>query len=74
MIYILFDRYIIQGWNFRIILSILSRTEEWIDKSQEISDHLKRLTDFTIESKKFAKCISYYFIFRITYPFSLSIM
>ena len=52
MIYILFNRYIIQGWNFRIILSILSRTEEWIDESQEISDHLKRLTDFTIASKK----------------------
>ena len=45
---------IILGWNlyFRIILSILSRTEARIVESQDISGHLKRLIDFTIESKK----------------------
>ena len=56
---------IILGWNlyFRIILSILSRTEERIVESQDISGYLKRLIDFTIKSKKFAKRISYYIIF-----------
>ena len=49
---------VILGWNFyfRIILSILSRTEERIVESQEISGNLKRLIDF-------AKGIRYYIIF-----------
>ena len=44
----------ILGWNlyFRIILSILSRKEERTVESQDISGHLKRLIDFTIESRK----------------------
>ena len=58
---------IILGWKlyFRKILSILSRTEERIFESQDISGHLKRLIDFTIESKKKknAKRISYYVSF-----------
>ena len=33
-------------------ISILSRTKERIVESQDISGHLKRLIDFTIESKK----------------------
>ena len=45
---------VILGWNlyFRIILFILSRTEERIAESQDIPGHLKRLIDFTTESKK----------------------
>ena len=56
---------IILRWNlyFKIILSILSRTEERIVESQDISGHLKRFRDFTIESKKIVKRISYYIIF-----------
>ena len=56
---------IILGYNlyFRIILSILSRTEEATVESQDISDYLKRLIDFTIESKKIANSINYYVIF-----------
>ena len=56
---------IILGWKlyFRIILSNLSRTEKRIVESQDISGHLKKLIDFTIESKKIAKRISYYIIF-----------
>ena len=56
---------IILGWNlyFKIILSILSRKEEMIVESQDISGHLKRFIDFTIESKKIAERISYYIIF-----------
>ena len=52
---------IVLEWNFRIVLSILSRTEERIAESQGISGHLK--IDFTIESKRIAKRISYYIIF-----------
>ena len=49
---------VILGWNlyFRIILSILSRTEERIVESQEISGNLKKLIDF-------AKRVRYYIIF-----------
>ena len=45
---------IILGWNlyFKIILSILSRTEERIVEFQDIFSHLKRSIDFITESKK----------------------
>ena len=45
---------IILRWilHFRIIQSILSKTDERIVESQDISGHLKRLIDFTIEYKK----------------------
>ena len=41
---------VILGWDlyFRVILSILSRTEERIVEYQDTSGHLKRLIDFTI--------------------------
>ena len=67
---------IILGWNlyFRIILSILSRTEERIVESQDISGHLKRLIDFTIESKKLLNVLAITSFFRRISPFSLSIM
>ena len=44
---------IILGWNlyFKIILSILSRTEERIVEFQDMSSHLKRSIDFITESK-----------------------
>ena len=65
---------IMLGWNlyFRIILSILSRTGNRIVESQDISGHLKRLIDFTIELKKMLN-VSYYILRRIS-PFSLCIM
>ena len=47
---------------FKIILSILSRTEERIVEFQDIFSHLKRSIDFITESKKIAKRISYYII------------
>ena len=55
---------IILGWNlyFTIILPILSKAEERIAESQEISGHLKRLIGFNTESKKIAK-LSYHIIF-----------
>ena len=59
---------------FRIILSILSRTEETIVESQDISGHLKRLVDFTIESKKLLNVLVITSFFRAVSPFSLSIM
>ena len=42
---------IILRWilHLRIIQSILSKTDERIVESQDISGHLKRLIDFTIE-------------------------
>ena len=45
---------IILGWNlyFKIIQSILSRTEERIVEFQDIFSHLKRSIDFITESKK----------------------
>ena len=52
---------IMLGWNlyFRIILSILSRTGKRIVESQDISGHLKRLIDFTIELKKMLKLLHF---------------
>ena len=67
---------IILGWNlyFRIILSILSRTEERIVESQDISGYLKRLIDFTIESKNLLNVLAITSFFRRISTFSLSIM
>ena len=62
---------IILRWNlyFKIILSILSRTEERIVESQDISGHLKRLIDFPIESKKMLNVLAITSFFRRTLPF-----
>ena len=67
---------IILGWNlyFKIILSILSRTEERIVESQDISGYLKRLIDFTIESKNLLNALAIKSFLRRIPPFSLSIM
>ena len=67
---------IMLGWNlyFRIILSILSRTEERIVESRDISGHFKRLIDFTIESKKLLNVLATTSFLRRLSPFSLSIM
>ena len=66
---------IILGWNlyFRIILSILSRTEERIVESQDISGHLKRLIDFTIESKKLLNVLAVTSFFREFFPLLLAL-
>ena len=66
---------IILGWNlyFRIILSILSRTEERIVESQDISGHLKRLIDFTIESKKLLNVLAVTSFFREFFPLPLAL-
>ena len=63
---------IILGWKlyFRIILSILSKTEEKIVESQDISDHLKRLADFTINRKKLLNVLAITSVFRTIFPFS----
>ena len=62
------------GWNlyFKIILSILSRTEERIGEYQDISGHLKKLIDFTTESKHLLNVLAITSFFRRISPFSLS--
>ena len=62
---------IILGWNlyFKIVLSILSKTKEKIVESQDISDHLKRLADFTINRKKLLNVLAITSFFRTIFPF-----
>ena len=61
---------IILGRNlyFRVIPSILSRAEERIVESQDISDHLKRLIDFTIESKKLLNVLHHFLEEFLPFP------
>ena len=74
MVFILFNGYYTR---MKLVFQdnpILSRTEERIVESHDISGHLKRLIDFTIESKKLLNVLAITSFFRRISPFSLSIM
>ena len=69
MMYVLLNGYYTRTYSyFRVILSILSRAEERIVKSQDISGHLKRLIDFTIESKKLLNVLHHFLEEFLPFP------
>ena len=64
--------YAMMNLYFKIIRSIPSRTAEKIVETQDISSHLKRLTHFTIESRKLPNVLAITSFFRIISSFPLS--
>ena len=52
----------------------MSRTEERIAESEDISGHLKRLIDFTIESKKLLNVLAITSFFRRISLFSIMLV
>ena len=56
--------YAMMNYYFRIIRPIPSRTDEKFVEIQDISGHLKSLTDFTIQSKKLLNVLAITSIFR----------
>ena len=67
---------IIPGWNlhFKIIQTILSRTDERIVESRDICGHSKRRKFFIIDSKKLLNLIAIISFFSRISLFSFSIM
>ena len=73
MVFILFNGYYTR---MKLVFQdnpILSRTEERIVESHDISGHLKRLIDFTIESKKLLNVLAVTSFFREFFPLLLAL-